>query len=733
MTTLAASPPLAAPRLSLRVSRCAIAIVILALLAYASAGGGSSAALGLIIASLGWWLTSGDKPLAIPKWLIAIALALVVARGAFALGNRPQASIAPFLTFLASIMVVKCWERRGIRDLAQIFAIATFVLIGAALGSNTFSTGLLIAVAFPFLVHGSLLLQLEVARARVEQLTGPLSTAASPPKGRATRLTAILIALGVALATIVFVFVPRTQGSSGFAALGMAGARISGFRDRVELGRAGLINQSQSIVMEVEVPKGEGLPNIAGPQGELYLRGAVLTYYHHLDGDWKRAPAWETPDETRDLSSDFQGVAFPPVTRLPLTPRGEREATEIIIRDKDRIGDNRPFFTVWRPRLIFHNTSDPVRIDINTTTGSGTFTSTVPAEYRVVCSLESGSTIDDQPRHPPIDYSAIVNDIAHTALAGSGISPDPAVRPASEDFRAVRLLEQHLREHCSYSRRLGAPPENTAPVDWFLSTAKEGHCEYFASALAAMCRSIGVNARVVTGYLTGEFDEQRRIYTVRQASAHAWVEAEIAPGRWRTFDATPAEELSRLAGVDTTVMLKLERWLAGIETAWNSSVVNYGHASGQRSARDGVVARALTRWSHKVESWIRELGIVRAITWVLIVVGGASLAFAALGFALKAAIRATRRTSPHHHTRTGEAARIYNRFLRACARLGHPKPTWRGAQEHIDSLPESLRPHAQHIVTACYESFFAGREPHDSASLAASLAALESATHSPRK
>jgi len=730
MTTVATTPIPAARGLSQGVTRCAFTIVILALLAYASAGGGSSAALGLVVASLGWWLTSGDRPIAVPKWLIACALILVVTKGAWSLGNRPSASIAPFLTFLASIMVVKCWERRGIRDVAQIFAIATFVLIGAALGSNAFATGLLIAAAFPFLVHGSLLLQLEVARARVEQLTGPLASAAAPPKGRPARLTTILIAIGVALATIVFVFVPRTQGSSGLSALGMAGARISGFRDRVELGRAGLINQSQAIVMEVEFPKGEGLPSLAGVQGELYLRGAVLTSYNHSDGDWKRVPEWEGDHEPKDRSSE---ESFPRGKPVQLSSASTREGVEIVVRDKDRAGNNRPVFTVWRPVAISHDSPDPITIDTSLPGATVTFSSFVPAEYRVICALESASTTDEHPRHAPVEYSEIVTRLAHAALDGSGISHDPYIRPASEDFRAVRLLEQHLRDHCTYTRQLGAPPENTPPVDWFLESAREGHCEYFASALTAMCRSIGINARVVTGYLTGEFDAQRRLYTVRQASAHAWVEAEIAPGRWRTFDATPAEELSRLAGVDSGVMLKLERWLAGIETAWNSSVVNYGHASGQRGASDSAVARALARWSHRIEAWIQELGIVRAITWVLIVVGAASLAIAALGFAIKGALRAARRSGTHRDIRTGQAGRVYERYLRACARLGFPKPHWVGAQDHIEALPEPLRPHAQIVVAACYESFFAASGRFDYASVLGALDALErSASGRPR-
>lgn len=262
-------------RRSLR--RCTFTLVVLSLLAYGVSTGGIGAALfAIALASGGWWLTEGKHGWAAPRWVIATLLVLVIARGLWTLSLRPATSITPFLAFLTSIVVVKCWERRGPRDFAQMLSIAAFVLIGSALGSNSFGTGLIIAVSFPVLVHGAIMLQIEAARAKAEQLGRHAADLGDIPRKGTARFTLGLAMLGVAFAAGVFVVVPRTQGSPGLAALGLAGARVSGFRDRVELGRAGLINMSQVVVMEVEVVTGEGVPNVARPEGELYLRGAVL-------------------------------------------------------------------------------------------------------------------------------------------------------------------------------------------------------------------------------------------------------------------------------------------------------------------------------------------------------------------------------------------------------------------------------------------------------------------------
>src|SRR5690606_8652812 len=61
------------------------------------------------------------------------------------------------------------------------------------------------------------------------------------------------------------------------------------------------------------------------------------------------------------------------------------------------------------------------------------------------------------------------------------------------------------------------------PISYFLLDLKRGHCEYFASGLAFMCLHMGIPARVVTGFVAYDYDENNQQYNVVEANAHAWV------------------------------------------------------------------------------------------------------------------------------------------------------------------------------------------------------------------
>src|SRR5262249_57890506 len=115
-----------------------------------------------------------------------------------------------------------------------------------------------------------------------------------------------------------------------------------------------------------------------------------------------------------------------------------------------------------------------------------------------------------------------------------------------EDGRASRVFETYLRTNYEYTLSPGSVPLGQSPTEYFLFTLKRGHCEYFASALAAMCRSVGIEARVVAGYLANEYHPDRDSYIVRASDAHAWVEVNTGPGGWQRRDATPADTLRSL-------------------------------------------------------------------------------------------------------------------------------------------------------------------------------------------
>jgi hypothetical protein len=82
-------------------------------------------------------------------------------------------------------------------------------------------------------------------------------------------------------------------------------------------------------------------------------------------------------------------------------------------------------------------------------------------------------------------------------------------------------------------------------IDKFLFEQKQGHCEYFATSMVVMLRTINVPARLATGYAAHRENAITGYYEVRRKNAHAWVEAYIEGYGWMTFEPTSSFELPR--------------------------------------------------------------------------------------------------------------------------------------------------------------------------------------------
>mgnify|MGYP001626196239 CR=1 FL=1 len=128
---------------------------------------------------------------------------------------------------------------------------------------------------------------------------------------------------------------------------------------------------------------------------------------------------------------------------------------------------------------------------------------------------------------------------------------------AETPYEKAKTLEAFLRTQYRYS---DSPPylvgHNVDVVTFFLFEAREGACDWFASALALMCRAVGIPARVVTGFYSDEVDTDGSL-VIRANDAHAWVEAYIDGHGWVTLDATPSGDRNRLA-----LWQALQRWLS---------------------------------------------------------------------------------------------------------------------------------------------------------------------------
>lgn len=107
-------------------------------------------------------------------------------------------------------------------------------------------------------------------------------------------------------------------------------------------------------------------------------------------------------------------------------------------------------------------------------------------------------------------------------------------------FSKMTALQNYLLENYAYTTDL-PDPGSEPPLDAFLFTHRRGHCEYFATALTILARSIGIPARMVNGFLGGRWVAQENYLAVRNADAHSWTEIPFGPYGWVIFDATPAE------------------------------------------------------------------------------------------------------------------------------------------------------------------------------------------------
>ena len=98
-----------------------------------------------------------------------------------------------------------------------------------------------------------------------------------------------------------------------------------------------------------------------------------------------------------------------------------------------------------------------------------------------------------------------------------------------------------------YTLQLNAVPvAGMDAIEQFMAIHRRGHCQYFASALVMMLRSVNIPARIVVGYRTGDFNEIGQYYLARQSDAHAWVEALLSKEQlgsdWLVYGQPPAED-----------------------------------------------------------------------------------------------------------------------------------------------------------------------------------------------
>jgi len=99
-------------------------------------------------------------------------------------------------------------------------------------------------------------------------------------------------------------------------------------------------------------------------------------------------------------------------------------------------------------------------------------------------------------------------------------------------------IERYLRD-IPYNEQIEGPAPEQDGVDYLLFESREGYCEYYASAMVVMLRSVGIPARYVEGFSQGQKEEG--VYKVLEKDGHAWPEVYFPGYGWVEFEPTAGE------------------------------------------------------------------------------------------------------------------------------------------------------------------------------------------------
>jgi transglutaminase-like putative cysteine protease len=113
---------------------------------------------------------------------------------------------------------------------------------------------------------------------------------------------------------------------------------------------------------------------------------------------------------------------------------------------------------------------------------------------------------------------------------------------ATNPYDEATAIQNYLRDPQNFTYKLSGFPQAPVGTDrlyYFLHTSHEGYCEYFATAMGDMLRSLGIPTRLVNGSGPGAFNSSTNSFVVRGEDAHTWVESYFPGYGWIPFEPTP--------------------------------------------------------------------------------------------------------------------------------------------------------------------------------------------------
>ncbi|MBI5776221.1 MAG: DUF3488 domain-containing protein [Nitrospirae bacterium] len=598
--------------------------------------------------------------------------------------------------FLVALMVQKLFTLRERKDFLHLYAISLMELLGAAAltlelwYAAVFAAYLLTAIWTLLLYH----LRSEAEEAQAAGVAALAAAQAHQPGTITSRFfwSTNGIAIGaLCLTLLIFIVTPRI-GAGFFEKNRGDLIRMSGFSEKVDLGMVGSVKLDNTVVMRVE------FPDHKGPLTErTYFRGASYDAY---DGR-----SWSNTLHDRQL------LARSPEGEFVVAADGLPESSPALRQDiLVEALDTSVLFGVPLVESV-KGTFSTVLVD-----GMGDVSLPYVPATRFQYSIRSIPTrvSGDDHGQTQADYPESLRRRFLQLPAGSQRVAELArqiVQPAAPSYDMAAAVERHLKQSYQYSLDLGTSPA-VNPVEDFLFVRKTGYCDHYATAMVVLLRTLGIPARLATGFAQGEWNDVGGYYTVRQRDAHAWVEVYFPNSGWVTFDPTPNVPLA----LPHPLVVKAGKVLDSIRLKWDRFVIRYSFrdqvamAQGVReqgeAVRVGVAARFVTllRWGMELRTRIAHIG--QSSGWLM--AGGVIALCALAGFILSRRFRHGSWWKPRKvggsTTQHMAVSKLYSRMLQLLRSRGLTKAPGMTPLEFADKIARE-RMEASQFVTPLTELY----------------------------
>jgi transglutaminase-like putative cysteine protease len=547
-----------------------------------------------------------------PKW-VNTSIAFIALLGVLA-SYRTLNGIDAGTSLLIVMAGMKLLETRSVRDLTVVVFLSYFALFAAFLYDQNM-------LALPYMLFTAGLLTMTLMRIH--------QTEAMPIR-EAAATTAKMFLQAVPLAVLLFLFFPRIPGQ--FWAVPAREKALSGLSEEMTPGDVSELSLSGATAFRVRF-EGE-----APPPRERYWRGPVM---HMFDGrTWRYAATSRAPQEVASSGSTYR-------YRVSLEPQRRNWifALDMVTGwDTNRAERAQDFQLTARQQQISVLTS----FDLESTP-------------TYVTTSELRNDLRRLDTYIPRNRNTRTIELARQMRESAG----------SDEAFIQSVLTKFGSEEFYYT--LQPPALNLNAVDDFLFNTRRGFCEHFASAFTVMARSVGIPARVVTGYQGGEFNPIGGYFIVRQADAHAWSEVWLEGHGWQRIDPTAAIAPERIErGLDAAISaeedvpgreLRQSAFLSKIRLAWdaantfwNDQVVEFGEVQQQ---------------------WLLELFNIKDPRWEYLGVG---LVVGLVGFFLILSAYLTWRFKPRSRD---PVAHVYEQLCRKLAKLGVARQPHEGPNDYV--------------------------------------------------